>query len=143
MRMKHLLLFLFTILPVWSWDKDNAQCKIKQYEVTTNQEALCCQSMAPNKEQSAWQDFSERYRTFLNILKTSLITFVKMSTFIVWLSTKGSQQKNGKNFHNSCVLSPKMETSPLPLFHNNFSHFWNLKINVFLQLLRVCEEDWQ
>ena len=27
----------------------------------------------------------------------------------------------------------------LPIFHNNFSHFWSLKINVFLQLLRVCE----
>ena len=28
---------------------------------------------------------------------------------------------------------------PLPLFHNNFSRFRNLKIDVFLQLLRVCE----
>ena len=32
-----------------------------------------------------------------------------------------------------------MENPPLPLFHNNFSRFRNLKIDVFLQLLRVCE----
>ena len=56
-----------------------------------------------------------------------------------WQAIREATKKKGKIFHNKCELSPKMENPPLPLFHNNFSRFRNLKIDVFLQLLRVCE----
>ena len=55
---------------------------------------------------------------------------------MLWLGKP--PKKKVKKFHNKCQLSPKME-NPLALFHNNFSRFWNLKNDVFLQLLRVCE----
>ena len=50
-------------------------------------------------------------------------------------------QKKEKKITTRVNYLQKWRTQPptLPLFHNNFSHFWNLKINVFLQLLRVCE----
>ena len=39
----------------------------------------------------------------------------------------------------SCLCSWKKLILPQKPTVNNFSRFWNLKINVFLQLLRVCE----
>ena len=53
-----------------------------------------------------------------------------MSFAFPFVFTKGSHQKK-KKIHSSCELSPKMENPPIPLFHNNFSHFQNLKIDVF------------
>ena len=41
--------------------------------------------------------------------------------------------------HTLCKPSNRIQDPSLPLFHNNFSHFLNLIIDVFLQLLRVCE----
>ena len=49
----------------------------------------------------------------------------------IGLDAKGSHQKKQEQNFTTVV-------NYLPLFHNNFSHF-HMKINVFLQLLRVCE----
>ena len=41
--------------------------------------------------------------------------------------------------HTLCKPSQKIQDPSLPLIHNNFSRFLNSKIDVFSQLLRVCE----
>ena len=51
---------------------------------------------------------------------------------------EATKKKQEKNFTTVVNYLQKWRT-PLPLFHNNFSHFWNLKIDVFLQLLRVSD----
>ena len=51
---------------------------------------------------------------------------------------KPPKKKSKKTSQQVWTISKNGEP-PLPLFHNNFSRFRNLKINVFLQLLRVCE----
>ena len=43
-----LLCLVLRILGVSCWDKDNSSCK-KDVEVNVTQEALCCQSLQPNK----------------------------------------------------------------------------------------------
>ena len=58
---------------------------------------------------------------------TQYVTFCRYFELIVREATK----KTEKKLHKSCELSPKMENPPLPLFHNNFSRFRNLKIDVF------------
>ena len=35
-------------LTAWAWDKDNSRCQLN-YEVNVTKEALCCQSLQPNK----------------------------------------------------------------------------------------------
>ena len=56
------------------------------------------------------------------------------------LTCLGKPPKKSKKISQQVGNIPKNgEPPPLPLFHNNFSRFWNLKIDVFLKLLRVCE----
>ena len=62
-----------------------------------------------------------------------LFSFIDM---IMSLSFREATKKTGKKVHNSCELSPKMENPPLPLFHKYFSHFQNLKINVFFAIIK-------
>ena len=51
----------------------------------------------------------------------------------------GSHQKKSKKSSQQVWTISKNGEPPFPLFYNNFHHFWNLKIDVLLQLLRVCE----
>ena len=53
------------------------------------------------------------------------------------LFREATKKKVKKTSQQVCTISKNGE--PLPLFHNNFSRFQNVKIDVFLQLLRVCE----
>ena len=48
LRMLAICLVL-NILAVRAWDKDNSACNLKDYQVNVTQEALCCQSLQPNK----------------------------------------------------------------------------------------------
>ena len=89
--------------------------------------------------------YSGKYQKTINIVvvgngsQRSVLQMFQDEVFLKFFPVCfGKPPKKVKKLHNKCELSPKME-DPLPLFHNNFSRFRNLKINVFLQLLRVYE----
>ena len=95
-------------------------------------EAMSAENAVIISEQCRLNLVSEKNAGF--IIKTDKDS-LKNALLLLWKNVREATKKTGKKLHNSCELSPKME-NPLPLFHNKFSRFRNLKIDVFFAIIK-------